>query len=227
MFKHKRFRFIPFILLIMLSFTYAAPTFACFYADPPLEQVIDGSRYVFVGTIVATFVNENNSLTAQIEVERYLQGEGLAVVYLTDFYPYPPNPRYGGCDTDIEIAEGQRWVFFGNGDGQTLQTYRTDKNYNKVYLAFDDLPDRVVSAYINNPFRPVYRLEWQLEQSRYAAPFYYYSHEIAYRLQFLKPTDIAMFSLGLVDVLVVIFVVRRWRTYNRPISSKRGNSDKG
>jgi uncharacterized membrane protein (DUF485 family) len=227
MFKHKRLRYITIFMLLILSFTFAAPTFAC-YNSPTLEETIDGSRYVFIGTIVATFVDEDNySLTAQIEVERYLQGEGQAVVYLTDFYYYLSGPRHGGCDTDIEIAEGQSWVFFGNGDGQTLQTYRAGRNYDKVYLDFDDLPDRVVLGYINDPFRPVHRLVHQLQWWKYAKPFYNLQWAIEDRVRSFKPSTIVMYSLMLVGVLVLNFVARRWRTYNRPIASKRGNTDKG
>jgi hypothetical protein len=224
MFKHKRLRYITIFMLLILSFTFATPTFACQFHFVSLEERVDTAPIVLIGTITDIVIvsPEDSLITMQVTVETYLQGEGLAAVTIEGYHNIHPcgeNPSYD------YPSLGGRIIFFVHGTGETLHTQYYD-GWNSIYPAYEEILSDIV-AYINDPFRPVYRLERQLEQSRYAAPFYYYSHEIAYRLRFLEPSTIAMFSLGLVDVLVVMFVVRHWWAYKQQPRTKRGNTDKG
>jgi hypothetical protein len=184
---------IPLMLIILLGFTFATPAFACQDSFPPPEEGIDGSQYVFIGTVMNTVIADDKSMTVQIAVERYLQGNGLAVVYLTGFYDYDHDP-YEFCSTDSAISVGQRWVFFANGEGETLQSYAADRNRHKVYFAFDDFPDRVVSAYIHDPLRPLYQLRRGIEQWKRRYPVF---------------SMLLLLSFGLAGVFGIGFAIKR------------------
>src|SRR5687768_8613846 len=85
------------VLLLLLTLGSAVQTFACVpkpgaSPDYTLEDHIDNAPLVFVGTVVGGTIARNWFLAdAEIEVEMYLKGEGLAVVTIVGF------GEPGGC----------------------------------------------------------------------------------------------------------------------------------
>lgn len=133
MFKLTRFSIV--LALLVLSFAFAVPTFACspapghYPSDFTFEQRIDNAPLVLVGRVVGG-EGTGRSFTigiAEVEVETYIKGEGLAVVHIAGFGD-------GGGDCLNNVRVGERYLFFANGTGDTLQAeYLTV--YDAVYEA--------------------------------------------------------------------------------------------
>jgi hypothetical protein len=215
MFKHKRLRYITIFLLLVLSFTFAAPTFACLGNMPTLEESIDVSEIVFVGTVVEIISFDNRFMIARVEVETYLQGTGPAVVNI-----YPLQSDYDAICHYYPPLLGIRAMFFAHEHDNTRL-----RNYAELHgISYSDDPlllvhsqsssviyppddDTITEArsYLNNPLRPFYRLQRQMER--------WTQH---YHLRDMLP----LLGLGFACVLGIGFVVKS-RRYNSQ-KPKRG-----
>jgi hypothetical protein len=136
MFNRKFTQYIIILVLLVLSFAFAVPTFACspapghYPSDFTFEERIDYAPLVLVGHVVGGTTEWGFLTTAEVEVETYIKGEGLAVVNIAGF-------GGGGGDCLSNVQVGGRYLFFADGTGDNLNAvYLTV--YDAVYEASTD-----------------------------------------------------------------------------------------
>jgi hypothetical protein len=172
MFKRQFTRYIIILALLVLSFAFAVPTFACspapghYPSDFTFEQRIDNAPLVLVGRIVGGDGTGRGFTidTAEVEVETYIKGEGLAVVHIAGFGD-------GGGDCLNNVRVGGRYLFFANGTGDTLRA-----EYLTVYDAAYEADTELISSAIaytgqaNEPMPLPFATQMQRAAKKYA-PF--------------------------------------------------------
>jgi hypothetical protein len=142
MFKRQFTRYTIILALLVLSFAFAVPTFACspapghYPSDFTFEQRIDNAPLVLVGRVVGGTTQWGAIDVAEVEVETYIKGEGLAVVHIAGF-------GTGGGDCLNTVRVGARYLFFANGTGDTLTA-----EYLTVYDAAYDANAATISSAI-------------------------------------------------------------------------------
>jgi hypothetical protein len=171
MFKRQFTRYLIILAVLVLSFAFAVPTFACspapghYPSDFTFEQRIDNAPLVLVGRVVGGTSGRLFTIdTAEVEVETYIKGEGLAVVHIAGFGD-------GGGDCLNNVRVGERYLFFANGTGDTLIA-----EYLTVYDAAYEADAAMISSAIaysgqsNEPMPLPFATQMQRTAKKYA-PF--------------------------------------------------------
>lgn len=189
------------ITLFVLSLALAIPVSACSPAPDQIgrtiQERIDNAPLVLVGTVVNGTTSWGTTIAiAEVEVETYLKGEGLAIVNIAGFGAGPD------CLSPVQI--GQRYIFFAEGNtGETL---------NAVYLGVNDAVATAdaqtvaeVSAYTGQSNVPI-PLPFDMQVQRWSQKY-------------------APYGIGILVMLGVIgaaFVVKRRLSDGRKPKAKRG-----
>jgi hypothetical protein len=204
--KRQLTRYAIMLVLFGLSFKLATPTFACSPRRiPSLEERIDTADVVLIGTVVETIISDSGFVTAQVEVETYLQGEGSAVVAIDGLVDGDNTMTAYICMDNMFnpriLVLGYRAIFFVDGEGETFHSPIIARHFPQqliqTYRASDDVI-AVVTTYINDPFRSLYRLERYIKRWTQR-----------YHLVDMLP----LLGLGFAGALGIGFIVKR-RRYN-------------
>jgi hypothetical protein len=116
-------RWKAFAFLLVFCLWMSSPAAACSPAQDPsdfsLDDYVANAQIVFVGRILGgeNPYGDDVIMTAEVEVETYLKGEGSALVELSG-YGY-------GSDCLSVVHVGGRYIFFANqtGDGKLQAAY--------------------------------------------------------------------------------------------------------
>jgi hypothetical protein len=211
--KRQLTRYAMMLVLLMLSFTFATPTFACSPRRiPSLEERIDTADVVLIGTVVEVVPVDGGYVSARVEVESYLQGTGAAVVTIDGLVDGDNTITEYICNDSFFnpriVVRGYRAIFLVGGEGETFHSpiiaRHIPQQFIQTYRASDNAI-AVVTTYINDPFRTLYRLERYIKRWTQR-----------YHLVDMLP----LLGLGFAGVLGIGFIVKR-RRYNSQ-KPKRG-----
>lgn len=144
--RHTNFIIINLITFLMLFGISNSPVSACkplppSSADEPvftLEDHVNHANWIMVGTVIGGIEDAGVITQAEIEVERYLKGDGSAIVHINGF------GHSTACLATVNI--GDTYIFFA--EGNLSNTYRASyfENRHPIALANQENIERVIAV---------------------------------------------------------------------------------
>lgn len=144
--RHTNLIIINFITFLMLFGVSNSPVSACEPLPPSsdnepvvtLEDHVNHANWIMVGTVIGGTKDAGVITQAEIEVERYLKGNGSAIVYISGF------GHSTACLATVNV--GDTYIFFANGN--LSDTYRASyfgTSY-PIALANEENIERVIAV---------------------------------------------------------------------------------
>ncbi len=144
--RHTNFIIFNLITLLMLFGVSNSPVSACEPLPPSsdnepvvtLEDHVNHANWIMVGTVIGGTEDAGVITQAEIEVERYLKGDGSAIVHINGF------GHSTACLATVSI--GDTYIFFA--EGNLSDTYRASyfENRHPIALANQENIERVIAV---------------------------------------------------------------------------------
>jgi hypothetical protein len=175
------------VLMLVGLQLVVAPMRACSddFPDPVISDQINGADLVLVGTVTGSSSDDPYLANYVIQVEWYLKGSGPDAILMTGF-----GTGRGDCRNNIAI--GERWVFFVDGNPATdevLHTSYVNMTYDAVAAADTDTLKAITAFTEQEPVRPYWSPFWTLVS--------YWTYSPAFKLGVLVGAPLAVIGGGL------------------------------
>ncbi|MDQ7025743.1 MAG: hypothetical protein Q9P44_09305 [Anaerolineae bacterium] len=187
--------------IMLFSSALTVRTYACSPTPEALEYTledrIENAPLVLVGTVLDGTIGWGNTIVeAEIKVDSYLKGSGMAVVTISGFGD--------GADCRSRVQMGGRYIFFAEGDSaDTLQAVYLGVQ-DATYSASDERVSRV-TAFTGQSLEPQ------------PLPIYVQLQRLA-----REYATVSMGIVGLAVLLLIAGLMKRRMILTRKPKAKRG-----